>query len=74
MSVMLLQIVDQEFRSRVLGLRIMAVYGVPLGLVSAGPLIERYEYPLTATLYCIIGIVFFSIALMLWRRQLLQAR
>lgn len=72
MSVVLLQIVDQQFRSRVLGLRIMAVYGVPLGLLCAGPLIARYEYPLTATLYCVIGIIFFGIALVLWRRHLFQ--
>ena len=52
------------------GDRIMAVYGVPLGLLCAGPLIARYQYPLTATLYCIVGLACTGIALAVWHRYL----
>ena len=71
MSVVLLQVVAPQFRGRVMGLRIMAVYGVPLGLLFAGPMIARYDYPLTATIYCVIGIILSGVALVLWRRPLL---
>ena len=70
MSVVLLHVADQQFRSRVFGIRIMAVYGVPLGLLCAGPLIARYQYPLTATLYCIVGLACTGIALAVWHRYL----
>ena len=70
MSVVLLHVADQQFRSRVFGIRIMAVYGVPLGLLCAGPLIARYQYPLTATLYCIVGLACTGIALAVWHRNL----
>ena len=35
----------RRFRGRVMGVRTLAVYGLPLGLMAAGVLIERIGYP-----------------------------
>jgi predicted MFS family arabinose efflux permease len=40
MSVLLLSTTDQSYRGRVFGVRMLAVYGLPLGLVTGGALIE----------------------------------
>lgn len=74
MSVVLLQVADQQFRSRVFGIRIMAVYGVPLGLLCAGPLIANYQYPLTAVLYCVVGLLCSVVALAVWHKSLWNRR
>jgi len=74
MSVVLLRVAEQQFRSRIMGIRIMAVYGVPVGLLCAGPLITRFGYPATATLYCIIGLVCTGLALALWHKYIWQRR
>jgi len=74
MSVVLLHVTEQQFRSRIMGIRIMAVYGVPVGLLCAGPLIAQYGYPAIATLYCIVGLVCTGLALALWHKNLWQGR
>jgi hypothetical protein len=56
MSVMLLHGAG-EFRGRVMGLRMMAIYGLPFGLMAAGALIERVGFAGTTALYAAIGIV-----------------
>ncbi len=73
MSVVLLRVAEQQFRSRIMGIRIMAVYGVPVGLLCAGPLIAHYGYPATATLYCIVGLTCTGLVLALWHKNLWEA-
>lgn len=56
------------FRARVMGVRSLAIYGLPIGLVAAGVLIERIGYPATVLLYAGIGI-FFTVAIaVVWRK------
>ena len=57
MAVMLLHGAGAAFRGRVMGVRMLAVYGLPLGLIIAGWLIEWIGFMATATAYCIIGLV-----------------
>jgi MFS family permease len=70
MSAMLLRTSSDQLRGRVMGIRMMAVYGVPLGLLAAGPLIARIGYPATATLYCAIGLRCTLLIARRWRRHL----
>jgi predicted MFS family arabinose efflux permease len=70
MSVMLLRTSGEHLRGRVMGIRMMAVYGVPLGLLTAGPLIARFGYPSTATLYCAIGLTCTLLIALRWRSHL----
>jgi MFS family permease len=43
---------DESMRGRMMGVRMLAIWGLPLGLVAAGPLIEHISYSLTVLLYC----------------------
>ncbi|MES2564938.1 MAG: arabinose ABC transporter permease, partial [Pseudomonadota bacterium] len=57
MAALILRTSDQRYRGRVMGIRMLAIYGNLPGLLLAGPLITAMGYPLTAMLYCIIGMV-----------------
>ena len=69
MAVMLLH-GAAEFRGRVMGMRMLAIYGLPLGLLAAGALIDRIGFIPTATLYCSIGIVLTLLIAVRWRAWL----
>jgi hypothetical protein len=73
MSVMLLHSAGERFRGRVMGVRMLAIYGVPIGLLAAGGLIGRFGFAATASFYCLIGAgLTLSIALR-WREALWPA-
>ncbi len=57
MAVMLLHGAGARFRGRVMGVRMLAVYGLPVGLLAAGVLIERIGYTATASGYCVFGLL-----------------
>ncbi len=65
LSVMLLQSSDPRMRARVLGLRMLAIYGLPMGLLASGPLIEAFGYSVTTTAYGVFGVI--ATALIAWR-------
>ncbi len=65
LSVMLLQTSAPGMRARVLGLRMLAIYGLPMGLLASGPLIERFGFGTTATAYGLFGLA--ATALIVWR-------
>ena len=70
MSAMLLRNSDVQYRGRLMGLRMLAIYGLPLGLLLAGPLVARFGYPATATLYSTIGLAFVGFIALRWRDHL----
>jgi len=70
MATTLLRNSEQRFRGRIMGIRMLAIYGTLPGLLIAGPLIARFGYPLTATLYCVIGLAFTALIAVRWREQL----
>ena len=70
MAAMILRTSDARFRGRVMGIRMLAVYGSLPGLLLAGPLISHLGYPITAMLYCTIGIVFAVLIAVRWRAHL----
>ena len=55
MTGVLLADAGAAFRGRVMGVRMLAVYGMPLGLIGSGLLIEGIGYPLTITVSTAIG-------------------
>ncbi|MDA0785011.1 MAG: MFS transporter [Proteobacteria bacterium] len=65
LSVMLMQSADPRMRSRILGLRMLAIYGLPMGLLASGPLIEAFGYAATTTGYGVFGVI--ATALIVWR-------
>ena len=70
MSVILLRVTDPAVRGCVMGVRMLAVYGLPVGLLLSGPLVEWFGFPLTGTFYSVLGIVFTLMIAVLWRADL----
>ena len=50
-----------------MGVRALAVYGLPIGLVVSGALIERIGYPATITLSTAAGLLFTVLIGVRWR-------
>jgi predicted MFS family arabinose efflux permease len=73
MSVLLLHSAGERYRGRVMGVRTLAIYGVPPGLLVAGALIERIGFPATVTLYCLVGAGFTALIALRWRDALWPA-
>jgi MFS family permease len=74
MAAMLLRTSDEHLRGRVMGIRMLAIYGNLPGLLLSGPLIARLGYPATATLYCTFGLTVMLLIVVrsrahLWRRD-----
>ncbi len=70
MSVLLLTTAQPEFRGRVQGVRMLAVYGLPVGLLIGGALIEWVGITFTFTLYGLVGIVTTVGVLLRWPKLL----
>jgi predicted MFS family arabinose efflux permease len=73
LQITLLREAGERFRGRVMGVRMMAIYSLPLGLLAAGPLIGALGYHATATLYALIGLVFTALISWRWRAELWRA-
>jgi predicted MFS family arabinose efflux permease len=73
LAVLMLRTTSEHFRGRVMGVRMMAIYSLPLGLLAAGVLIERIGFHATATLYATIGLLFTLGIGVLWRDDIWHA-
>ncbi len=73
LAVILLRTAGERFRGRVMGVRMMAIYSLPIGLLIAGLLIERMGFASTATLYAGVGLLFTLLIAVRWREDLVAA-
>jgi MFS family permease len=74
MTANLLSASDERFRGRVMGVRTLAIYGMPLGLMGAGVLIERIGYALTVNAFTAVGLFFTLFIGVKWRASLWPPR
>ncbi len=74
MSVILLRVTNPALRGCVMGVRMLAVYGMPLGLLMSGPLVEWTGFSTTGSLYSLLGIVFTLVIALWWRADLWDRR
>ena len=70
MSAMLLRTAGERFRGRVMGIRTLAIYGVPIGLLIAGPLVAHFGYRFTASVYCLFGLAVTALIAYQWRAHI----
>lgn len=70
MSAVLLRNSEMRFRGRIMGIRMLAIYGNLPGLLLSGPLIAGFGFPITATLYSAIGLTFTLLIAARWRAHL----
>jgi hypothetical protein len=56
LAAVMLRSASDEMRGRVMGIRMLAIWGLPLGLLAAGPVIARLGYPAATVLYAGAGL------------------
>ena len=67
LSTMLLKSAGPKFRGRVMGVRMLAIYGLPVGLLIAGTLIPWIGFRATASIYCLLGLACMAAIGARWR-------
>jgi hypothetical protein len=70
LAAVMLRSSSEVMRGRVMGVRMLGIWGLPLGLLAAGPAIAMIGYPATATLYCGLGLVATLVIGYAWRAAL----
>jgi hypothetical protein len=73
-TVILLSTSTQRYRGRIMGVRMLAIYSLPLGLLAAGLLIGWIGFRATASLYAVVGLIFTVLIAVKWRASLWQSR
>jgi MFS family permease len=69
-AVILMRTASAHLRGRVMGVRMMVIYGLPLGLLAAGSLIDLIGYSATGTLYAALGFISMTAIALHWRADL----
>ena len=69
-AVILMRTASEHFRGRVMGVRMLAIYSLPIGLLAAGSLIEEIGFVATASLYAATGLLLMLVIALHWRADL----
>jgi MFS family permease len=69
-AVILMRTASEHFRGRVMGVRMLAIYSLPLGLLAAGGLIDEIGFSATGTLYAAAGLALMLAIVLHWRADL----
>ena len=69
-AVILMRTASEHFRGRVMGVRMLAIYSLPLGLLAAGALIDEIGFAATGTLYAAAGLALMLAIVLHWRADL----
>ena len=69
LAVILLRVTPEAFRGRVMGVRILAVYGLPTGLLGYGFLIHAFGFAPAMTLGSLAGLALTALIAVRWRRE-----
>ena len=70
LAAVMLRATSPDYRGRVMGMRMLAIWGLPMGLLASGPLIEAIGFRNTITAYSILGIVLTLAMMWRWRQAL----
>jgi predicted MFS family arabinose efflux permease len=70
LTVILLRTSEARLRGRIVGVRMLAIYSLPLGLLTAGALIGRIGFDATVTAYAATGLAFTILIAVRWRAPL----
>jgi hypothetical protein len=70
LAAVMLRASSEEMRGRVMGIRMLAIWGLPLGLLAAGPIIAGLGFSATTLLYAGLGLAATIAIGYRWRRAL----
>jgi MFS family permease len=69
-AVILMRTASERFRGRVMGVRMLTIYGLPFGLMAAGSLIDQVGFVATVTIYVSAGLAMVMAVALHWRADL----
>ena len=69
-AVILMRTASEHFRGRVMGVRMMVIYTLPVGLLAAGSLIDLIGFAATASVYATAGLALMLAVVVHWRADL----
>lgn len=70
MAVMILRTTEPAYRGRMMGVRMLAIYSQPFGLLGAGVLFGIIGFPATMTLYSVAGLAITVAIGLAWQRDI----
>jgi predicted MFS family arabinose efflux permease len=70
LAAVMLRAAGEAMRGRVMGVRMLAIWGLPLGLLAAGPNIDNLGYRATTLLYAVLGLSAVLVIAWSWRDEL----
>jgi predicted MFS family arabinose efflux permease len=70
LAAVMLRASSEQMRGRVMGMRMLAIWGLPLGLLAAGPIIARLGYAASTLIYAGLGLAATVAVGYRWRRAL----
>jgi predicted MFS family arabinose efflux permease len=70
LAAVMLHASSEQMRGRVMGIRMLAIWGLPLGLVAAGPVIASLGFSATTLIYAGLGLAATLAIGYRWRRAL----
>src|SRR5262249_48646309 len=73
-TVILLSTSSPRYRGRIMGVRMLAIYSLPVGLLVAGGLIDLIGFKATASLHAVVGFTFTILIALKWRAALWQSQ
>jgi hypothetical protein len=73
LAAVMLRASSDDMRGRVMGLRMLAIWGLPLGLLAAAPLIERLGFSASTLIYAVLGLAAVLAIGLRWRHALWRA-
>jgi MFS family permease len=71
LSIILLRTNDERFRGRVMGVRMLAIYTLPIGLLMSGPIVAAVGFRGLVVLYVGLGLTLLAFIALAWRNDLL---
>jgi len=72
LAIILLRTSEERFRGRIMGVRMLAIYTLPLGLLIAGSIIPRLGYHATALIFVLTGLALTIQIAVTWRADLIR--
>jgi predicted MFS family arabinose efflux permease len=72
LAIMLLRTSEERYRGRIMGVRMLAIYTLPFGLLISGVMIPRIGYTSTALIMVATGILLTLCIAVAWRADLIR--
>ncbi len=72
LSILLLRTSEPRFRGRIMGVRMLAIYTLPIGLLAAGNLIPKIGFDVTAMALLTLGLLLLAAIAFGWRVDLIR--